>query len=281
MQIRLNDGRHLGYAEYGERCGRPLLYFHGLPSSRLEAAFCDAAARRLGIRIIAADRPGCGLSDLQPRRSLCDWPGDVLELTQSLGIERFAVLGVSGGGPYALACAWKIPDKLTDVKIVCGLAPLDHPGTLPAMRWHARLAFGLAQRSYPLLWLAYGVTVSAAIRLFPATAYSWQRATGSPADRAVLERDSVKAIMLATLQESVRQGVQGPLQDVVLYAHDWGFRLEDIDLPVALWHGEADRIVPPYHARFIAGALARSSLKLVEGEGHYSLPIGYCGDILA
>jgi hypothetical protein len=104
-QIQLDDGRRLGYAEYGDPKGKPMLYCHGLPASRLEAAFCDTAAKQLGIRIVAVDRPGYGLSDFQAQRLMSGWPDDVLQLTGILGIERFAVMGVSGGGPYALACA--------------------------------------------------------------------------------------------------------------------------------------------------------------------------------
>jgi len=280
MQITLGDGRRLGYAEYGDPAGSPLLYFHGLPSSRLEAALCEGAGRRLGIRILAVDRPGYGLSDFQPGRRLCDWPDDVSTLAESLGIGRFAVMGVSGGGPYALACAWKIPEKLSAVKVVGGLAPLDQPETLHAMRWHARLAFKLARRSYALLWLVHGATLGGAIRMLPAVGYEWQRVNGSAADRAVLARDRVKRIMLATLRESVRQGVRGPLWDVMLYARAWGFRLEDIGIPVTLWHGTADRLVPPAHARVVAGALPHARLNVVEGEGHFSLPIDHGEAIL-
>lgn len=281
MQIQLGDGRRLGYAEYGDLRGSPLLYFHGLPSSRLEAACCDAAARRLGIRVVALDRPGYGLSDFKPHRRLVDWPDDVVTLTDRLGIGRFAVLGISGGGPYALACAWKIPERLAGVKIVGGLAPLDRPDTREAMRWHARLAFALARRSYALLWLAYGATLGGAIRMSDEIGYAWQRMTGSQADRATLARPGVKSLMLATLRESVRQGVRGPLWDVVLYAHDWGFLLEEITIPVVLWHGAADRMVPAYHARVNASLLRHAHLRLIEGEGHYSLPIDHCEAILA
>jgi pimeloyl-ACP methyl ester carboxylesterase len=279
MQIILDDGRRLGYAEYGDPAGSPLLYFHGLPSSRLEAALCEEAGRRLGIRILAVDRPGYGLSDFQPGRRLTDWPDDVSTLAEGLGIGRFAVLGVSGGGPYALACAWKIPEKLSAVTVVGGLAPLDQPETLRAMHWDARLAFELARRSYILLWLAYGVTMGGAIRMLPSVGYQWQRLSGSAADRAALARERVKRIMLAALRESVRQGVRGPLWDVVLYAQAWGFRLEDIGIPVTLWHGMADRLVPLAHARVVASALPHARLHVVEG-GHFSLPVDHTEAIL-
>ena len=123
-RIRLADGRRLGYAEYGDPEGKPLFYCHGFPASRLEAALLDPSARKAGVRVVAADRPGCGLSDFQPDRRIGDWPGDVVELAGALGIDRFAVVGVSGGGPYALACARKIPQRLTAAAVVCGLGPV-------------------------------------------------------------------------------------------------------------------------------------------------------------
>ena len=278
--IRLADGRRLGFAIYGDTQGRPLLYFHGFPSSRLEAAYCDGAARHQGICIVAVDRPGYGLSDFQPGRRLSAWPEDIKQLTEALGFERFGVLGVSGGGPYALACAWKMPEKLSSVKIVCSLAPLTQPETLRALHWHARLAFGLARRSYALLWLTYGITLGTAIRVCPEIACGWQWLPGSPADRATLAHSEVQALMQANLRESLRAGVRGALWDAVIYARDWGFPLDQIQVPVEIWHGEADTIVPPYHCHVLADALADGRVKLVAGEGHYSLPIEHCEIIL-
>jgi pimeloyl-ACP methyl ester carboxylesterase len=112
-RIELRDGRQLGYAEWGDSAGGPLLFFHGWPGSRLEGRLGDEAAKTCRVRLIALDRPGMGLSDFQSRRALVDWPDDVVQLADALGLERFAVLGISGGGPYAAACAWKLSDRLT------------------------------------------------------------------------------------------------------------------------------------------------------------------------
>ena len=279
--ILLDGGRRLGYGEYGDPHGRPLLYFHGFPSSRLEAAFCDTAAQRLGIRIVSVDRPGYGLSDFEPHRRMSAWPDDVLQLTRSLGVERFAVIGVSGGGPYALACAWKMPEKLSAVKIVGGLAPLDQPETLRAMSWHTRLAFDLAKRSYILLWLTYGITVATMLRVCPQTVSAIHWLSGAPADRVTMGRSGVLALLLASIREGLRQGVRGALWDAVLYSRDWGFPLDRITIPVELWQGGADRIVPPCHVQVLAGSLAHPVVKMLEGEGHYSLPIDHGEAILA
>lgn len=279
-QMILGDGRRLGYAEYGDPRGTPLVYLHGFPSSRLEAGLCQAAARRRQVRVIAVDRPGYGLSEFQPGRRIGDWPDDVMALTQALGIERFALLGVSGGGPYALACAWKIPQPLTAVAVVCGLGPVYQRKALRAMRWHARLAFTLAQRSYPLLSLVYGGIPANVILACPELAYRWVTLTAAPADRGVLGRPEVKARLLASLRESLRQGPAGVFWDAVLYSRDWGFRLEDIATSVDVWHGESDRIVPRCHAEAIARSLLHGRLRLIPNEGHFSLPIKHCDAIL-
>src|SRR4051794_20731127 len=122
-QLRLSDGRRLAYCEYGSPAGKPVLYFHGWPGSRLEAKLADPVAKKFNAKIIAIDRPGFGMSDFKPNRTLLDWPLDVCELADALGLDRFAVVGVSGGGPYALACARRIPERLTSVAVICGVGP--------------------------------------------------------------------------------------------------------------------------------------------------------------
>lgn len=279
-QLELRDGRRLGYAEYGDPQGKPVLYFHGFPSSRLEAGLMAGAARHGQLRLIAVDRPGYGLSDFQPDRRLRDWPDDVVQLTAALGIERFAALGVSGGGPYALACAWKIPQRLSAVATVGGLGPVHERDALRAMRWHARLAFTLAQRSYPLLWLLYGGLPARAIAAFPQLAYRWQEIAAAPEDRQVLQRCEVRRCLTASVRESLRQGSRGALWDAVLYARHWGFGIADIAISVDLWHGQADRVVPPCHTEMIARALPHKRVTRLPREGHFSLPVNHCDAIL-
>src|SRR5215831_6622757 len=130
--VILADGRRIGYAEWGDADGRPLLYFHGWPGSRLEGRLGAEAARASGVRLVALDRPGMGLSDRLPRRRLIDWPSDVAAVADALGLRRFAVLGISGGGPYAVACARMLADRLIGVGVVSSLAPMDAPGVTAA-----------------------------------------------------------------------------------------------------------------------------------------------------
>src|SRR5215471_20729905 len=128
--ISLRDGRKLGYAEYGDPAGKPIFFFHGLPGSRLQRHPDGSIAIELGARIIAIDRPGYGLSDFQQGRTLLDWPDDVAQLADSLQIDQFAAIGLSGGGPYLLACAYSIPERINSATVVSGMGPVDDPDTV-------------------------------------------------------------------------------------------------------------------------------------------------------
>jgi pimeloyl-ACP methyl ester carboxylesterase len=132
--LALGDGRKLGYAQCGRPDGEPFFYFHGHPGSRLEARFADRAAAEAGLRVIALDRPGYGLSDFQPGRLNTDWPAAVARATDLLRIGRFSVTGASGGGPYALACGWRLPDRVTRAAVISGVGPYQVPGITRGMR---------------------------------------------------------------------------------------------------------------------------------------------------
>jgi len=278
--IRLGDGRRLGYAEYGDPQGKPLFYFHGFPASRLEAALLHPAACRHGVRVVAADRPGCGLSDFLPGRRIGDWPDDVAELADVLNIDRFAVVGVSGGGPYALACAHNIPQRVTAVGVVCGLGPVGESWALRDMLWSRRLVFILARRAPWLLRLTYAGMFAPLLRARPDVILSMIARTPVTADRRALERVEVGRVLLASIRESVRVSPRGVLHDLVLYTQSWDFRPEEIDLDVDLWHGEADPVVPVTHARALIRRLRRVRAAILPGEGHFSLPVNHMDGIL-
>jgi pimeloyl-ACP methyl ester carboxylesterase len=232
------------------------------------------------VRVIAADRPGCGLSDFQPDRRIGDWPGDVVELADALGIDRFAIVGVSGGGPYALACAREIPQRLTAAGVVCGLGPVSESWAVRDMLWSRRLVFRLARQAPWLLRLITTVVIGRVLRRRPAAILSMIARTPVPPDRRVLERPDVRRALLASIQESVREGPRGILHELSLYTKGWDFRPEEIALTVDLWHGEADPIVPVVHARALMERLPRVRLAILPGEGHFSLPINHMESIL-
>jgi len=146
----LSDGRKLGYAEYGDAKGKPIFFFHGWPSSRIQGEILDVSAKKLHARIIAIDRPGYGLSTFKKNRTLLEWPNDVTKLADYLNIKKFAVIGVSGGGPYAAVCAYKIPERLTNAGIVVGLAPTNIQGVLQGMAFMNKLAWS-SYHKFPFL----------------------------------------------------------------------------------------------------------------------------------
>ena len=139
----MSDGRRLGYALYGDRAGVPVFYFHGWPGSRLEAAALSDPAAKVGVHVIAVDRPGMGRSDHQTSRRLRDWPRDVAALADQLGIDRFRVVGFSGGGPYSLACAALLPHRVIAAGHVSGRAPR-RPGQPMSGQRAVRATFQLA-----------------------------------------------------------------------------------------------------------------------------------------
>jgi pimeloyl-ACP methyl ester carboxylesterase len=276
---RLPDGRRIGVAEYGAPAGLPVVYCHGFPSSRLEAALAHAQAAAQGLRLIAIDRPRFGLSDPKPGRRLTDWPEDVATLMDALGVARFAVLGVSGGAPYALACAAGLPGQVSAVAIVAGLGPLNTApvGVLP---WYGELARVLAVRR-PRLARVFFAALVAGIKCAPERLLRSTAAFLAPADQAVLARAEVRAALLATFREAARQGSASWAQEFDIYVRDWGFDLGSIRAPVWLWHGEHDRVVSPIAGRRLAAELTRCHAHFLPEEGHYSLPLGHMADIFA
>jgi len=278
--ITLPDGRALGFAQFGDRQGRPVFYFHGFPGSRLEAQLGDEVARRRGIRLIAVDRPGYGRSSPQPGRRLLDWPPNVAALAEALGIERFAVLGVSGGAPFALACAAHLKERISKVALVCPLGPLDDPALFPQLPWGMRF---LAQSRHrfpaPARW--FGRRLLHLVRQRPERALKILSFCAPVADRQVLRRSEILSTLNTNAREAFRQQGLGAVLDLQIYLAPWGFALEEIEQPLVLWHGTADRTVPRLLVDYLAAHLPNGTLRLVEGEGHFSLPVNCLDRILA
>jgi pimeloyl-ACP methyl ester carboxylesterase len=278
QQIRLSDGRALGFAEFGDPQGKPVLYFHGFPGSRLEAQVAADLASRHRAHIIAVDRPGYGRSDFKPDRLIGDWPADVLEFADSLRLDRFTVLGISGGGPYAAACALKIPERLISVGIVSGMGPLEALQQPGAMRWMNRAALFLARRTPALVDLACA-GIARSIRRRPERVVSRLMRLVSSVDQEVLNRKEFQEALCRSFREAVRLGSRGPARDLVLYARPWDFRLQDIRMPVYLWHGELDWIVPPSIGRFQQSVIPNCRAIYFGQEGHFSLIMKHMKDI--
>lgn len=260
--IRLRNGRRLGYAEWGDPNGHPLIYCHGWPSSRLEGRLAHHAGVASAVRVISPDRPGIGLSDYQFRRTLADWPDDVAELADALGLARFSILGPSGGAPYAAACAWKLRHRLTGVGLVAGIGPIDAPGATVGMSRMNWLLLRVAGRLPLAPTAAMGIAAARARR--PERLLS--SATVSDVDRPYWNR--MKEILEPTIAEAFRQGGRGQARELRLLARPWGFRLEDIAVPVRLWHGERDPNSSMAMARHVATMIPECRATYYPDEGH-------------
>jgi pimeloyl-ACP methyl ester carboxylesterase len=264
--VRLQDGRRLGYAEYGDPAGRPVLLFHGTPGSRLYRHPDDSIARSLRARVIVPDRPGFGLSDLQPGRTLLDWPRDVIELADALRLDRFAVAGVSGGGPYVAACAYAIPQRLTRAALISGGAPFYIPNASQGMAPTRKIGYAVV-RHVPWL-LEVFLWCFANPRRNAARFSGRYRAGMAPADLEILNQPEIEAMKVVTHAESARQGVRGFALELRLFAQPWGFRLEDIRAEVHLWHGDQDTSTPLVMAQYMAKAIPGCRATYLPSEGH-------------
>lgn len=273
LVLQLEDGRQLGYAEYGKPDGRPIFYFHGLPGSRYECGLFHPAAKALGVRIISLDRPGYGLSTAQPGRTLKAWPQDVKALADALELQHFSVIGVSGGGPCALACARALPERIEATSIACGLGPVSHKPLMQDMNGVARLAFYLGERNPALLLKLYGLPLEKLSTSHPDALIRMMGAIMTRPDRQALLHPESRQALSASLREAFGQGLQGALDDVQIYARDWSFDLHDINGRIRLWHGDSDRVVPLSHSEYLDSQLPDSELEVIPGEGHFSLPI--------
>lgn len=268
--VTLADGRTLAFLELGDPGGAPAMYFHGVPGSRLEGRLATDAARSVGVRVIAPDRPGFGGSSFQRRRTIAAWPADVAELADRLGLSRFAVIGVSGGGPYALACAARMPRRVTGVALVAALGRASGRGLTRGMLMRNRLALALAGRAPAAARIAIGLAARA-VRSHPERFVACMQAGAPAADRKLLGEGGYRALFAQSTPLALRRGGRGVARDLTLLARAWDFRLEEVRAPVSLWHGLADNIVPAAMARALAAALPRSALHCFAGEGHLSL----------
>ena len=262
--VCLAGGRRLGYAQYGDPHGRPLLYFHGI--SRLEARAFHDAANSLGIRIIAIDRPGMGLSDYARGRRLLDWPGDVLAVAEALGLDRFAVVGVSAGGPYAACCAYAIPERLSGVGIVGGLAPPDADLRAQLNKHQRKQRSGMTMLGkLPVLTRLVAAVTARQVRR-----PGGQSEGMAAVDQALIaERPAMGAAMAASFAEAFRGGTRGFAQDLRVFGtRSWGFAPESIATPVHLWHGELDENVFVANGRHLAATIPDCRAVFLPDEGH-------------
>jgi pimeloyl-ACP methyl ester carboxylesterase len=245
------------------------------------AELTDEAARELGLRIISLDRPGIRDSQLDPKRTLLDWPPLMRELATHLQIDKFKILAISGGAPYAYVAAWMMPERVEAIAVVSGAPPIaeleDRSGLL---RLYNRLLALRAVRPGLLRALFRIARPFARIRL-PIRVRPLLLKVLQPCDANVLRDSKSFEACFESARQAWSSSAEGVMIDADIYANPWGFPLEEVRVPVRLWHGRKDRTFSYRLAEQVAARLPDCEFHLVEGAGHYSLPIRHTKEILA
>ena len=208
-----------------------------------------------------------GLSEVQSRRSILDWSADLLALADALEIDRFAVIGLSAGAPYAAACGTSLGDRVSTIGLVSGVSPLEAPGAMDGMLSTNRIGYAVGRRMPWPLWRRVFALYYGDVPAHPEKLVDLDEEEAS-ADQAVLVDSGVRPILLHTFAEAFRQGAAGPARDAWLLTRPWGFALEHVAVPVHLWQGEADVVVTPAMARHMARHLPQCQARFLPGEGH-------------
>jgi len=268
--ITLSDGRKLGFAEFGDEKGRPIIFFHGQPGNRLFYHPDNSILLSLNARIITIDRPGYGLSDYQPHRKLLDFAQDVVELVDTLGVKHFPIMGFSAGGPYAVACAYKIPHRVTRIGLVASTPPMTIPEISKKMPVPLRINYLLANYAPSFLRFAFNAYWRSSRRR-PNAFINLAIKQSAPVDREILSDPDIYNTMLEVWKENIRVDSQGYALDTEILMKDWGFYLRDIKTDVYLWQGKADVNIPSTWAHYIAKEIPRCKSTFFENEGHFVL----------
>jgi len=268
LTVRLPDGRILGYADYGDPKGLPMLALHGTPGSRKMFQLAHETAAELHIRLLAPERPGFGISSFQRGRSLASYASDLAAFADALGIERFAVAGVSGGGPYAVACAACLPDRVTALGLISPIGPMAAPENPGKMGLGHAIAFRYAPRVLPLLAIIFGIG-RLAFLYTPNLIFGFILSRSARSDWTILKRGEVRRNLLAGVTEGCRPGIGASLQEMALFSRPWGVPLDRIKAPTFLWQGLGDRNVPVSAALRLAELVPQCHLCRIDNAGHY------------
>lgn len=268
LTVTLPDGRKLGYAEYGDPHGVPMMGFHGTPGSRFMFRLADIAARDLGIRLLAPERPGFGLSTYQPGRTLASYALDIADFADALGIARFGLAGISGGGPYAAACAALLPDRVAALGLVSPIGPMAGAEKPPSIGKGHYFAFRFAPRVPPLMAAIFSLGRYAFLYA-PNAIYGFILGRASPSDWKILSRAEVRQNLLQGVAEGCRPGIGASMQEMAIFSRPWNLPLGEIKAPVFFWQGLSDRNVSVAAALRLAELLPHCTPCRIENAGHY------------
>lgn len=279
-KIAVGDGRRISFAEFGDPQGRAVFWLHGTPGSRRQIPTeARAFAAEKGIRLIGVDRPGIGSSTPHRYPNVLGFAEDLRTVADILGIDKFAVIGLSGGGPYTLATAAAMPDRVVVAAVLGGVAPLiGEEGISSKLMELAKIVRPILEVAGRPVHLAAGSLVKL-IGPFGSPALELYARISPEGDRKLLGRPEFKAMFLDDLLNGSHKQLVAPFADIVVFARDWGFRLSDITVPVRWWHGDADHIVPYDHGEHAVSLLPDARMYTLSGESHLA-GLGVAEEIL-
>lgn len=268
--ITLADGRKLGWAEYGDPKGRPVLWFHGTPGARRQVPpDTGGAAAARGLRVLSVERPGAGWSTPYLYSSVRDWAGDIADYAAQLGLKRYACMGLSGGGPWALACAHQLPHQVAVAGILGGIGPTVGSEKAPGYTQNlGRVGPALRSIATPASWVIGRVLSS--VKPIAGPAGQLYARYGPLSDRPVLQNPATLEVLIDSLVKGSEGDFRAPFYDLVLFAQPWGFLMQEINVPVRFWQGDADAIVPVSHADHQASLIPDAKVFHRPGVGHFA-----------
>lgn len=271
--LALADGGTAGFAEYGAPDGRPVIALHGAPACRLMFAVADASAKAHGLRILAPDRPGYGLTPSNVGASLAERTLWLTAVVEALGLDHFALLGISGGSPYAVSLAATFKDRITGLALVSPMGPVADYAESPEAKsepvsfLHDHFFMHMPYRT----WLTHPLGDLSAwmFRHGPEMFTNLLPKLATSADARILSKPEVAQTMRTMTLEAFRQGGAGGTADLEIFGRPWGLDFSDISAPAVVWQGTDDHVVPPQAARWLAGQLPNCTLHSLEGAGHF------------
>ncbi len=277
----LSDGRIIEFYEFGCRSGSPVFFFHGAGAG--SAHFAEALASEASdqnIRIIAPNRPGIGNSDFQKNRTLLNWAEDMSEFSKILKIPEYSIISESGGSPYALACAYLIPESIKSIAVVSGISSLSAPFDKSMLTFQNRIMLSMLKWSPRFLTKSIFQNIKKSLENDPETFFIKFASQYPEADRNVLRIPEYQDIFTRAVLSAFTQGLKGSLKDMQLVYKSWPFNIEDISVKVHLWHGEKDSTAPIPMAFYIKDKLDHAQLTSFKNDGHISVLHNHISDIL-
>jgi pimeloyl-ACP methyl ester carboxylesterase len=268
--IRVSRRRVLGYAAFGDPAGKLVLWHHGTPGARRQIPLlARRTADRLGIHLVSVERPGVGDSTDHRYETIREWAGDAAAVADALGHDEFAVVGLSGGGPYALACAHELPDRVKAVGLLGSVCPVVGADAVPGasivdlavlFQW---LLDPLRRVASPGLWLVVQP-------FMPATHWILELYAGRmpEGDRVVFADPEVEGMVIDDIVHATRSSFGAVVHDVALFGREWGFSMADVRVPVLWWHGDEDNIIPVAQAQHTSALLSACKFEVRPGESH-------------